>query len=170
MDLRTRIKDVPNFPKEGIIFKDITPLLQDAKAFAQATEQLAAPFVEHPPEVVVGVESRGFIFAAPVAERLGTGLIPLRKFGKLPRATFDVSYALEYGEAVLSIHQDAVRKGERVLIVDDLLATGGTVGAVLQLLRKIQADVVGLAFLIELSFLNGRAKLPDVPIHSLITY
>ena len=170
IDLRTKIKDVPHFPKEGIIFKDITPLLGDAEAFRQAIEQLAAPYLENPPDVVVGVESRGFIFSAPLAHRLKSGLVPIRKFGKLPRATFDEAYDLEYGRSILSLHQDAIHRGQKVLIVDDLLATGGTLSAVLKLLRKIPAEVIGIAFLIELSFLKGRESLPNVPIHSLITY
>ena len=170
IDLRAKILDVPDFPKAGILFKDITPLLKDARAFSQAIEQMAAPFLSSPPEVVIGVESRGFIFAAPIAERLKAGIVPVRKFGKLPRATFQVEYALEYGSDILSIHQDALRAGDRVLIVDDLLATGGTLGAVLKLVRGTGAEVIGISFLIELAFLSGRQKLSQVPIFSLLTY
>ena len=168
--LKCRIRNVPDFPKPGILFYDVTTLLQDAAGFKAAIDNLTAPYVGAPIDKVVGIESRGFIFGAAVADRLGTGLAPVRKPGKLPYKTTKISYDLEYGKDSLEIHQDAVGKGERVLIVDDLLATGGTAKATCDLVRQLGADVVGLAFLIELSFLPGRTKLAGENLHVVLTY
>src|SRR3954468_22054935 len=159
-DLKSKIRHVPDFPKAGILFYDITTLLQEAAGFRAAVDSLALPFIGQGIDVVVGIESRGFIFGAPVADRIGAGFSPVRKPGKLPFTTVRGSYALEYGTDVLEIHEDAIRKGQRVLIVDDLLATGGTARAATDLVKKIGGTVHALAFLIELLALNGRAKLP----------
>ncbi len=166
------IRDVPDFPKPGIVFKDITPILADAKAMALIYEALAAPYLETAPQVdkVLGIESRGFIFGTPLAQRLGVGFAPVRKPGKLPWKTVSQSYALEYGEDTLELHDDAVQPGERVVIVDDLLATGGTMQAACQLVEKLGGTVAGCSVLIELGFLEGRAKLEGHPFHSLIVY
>jgi adenine phosphoribosyltransferase len=168
--LKKIIRDVPDFPKKGIIFKDITTLLKHPQLLKQAIDAMTAPFLEAEIDQIVGIESRGFIFSPILAYRLGTGFIPIRKPGKLPAKTVKVSYALEYGEDALEIHEDAVRKGDRVLIVDDLLATGGTAQAARKLIEKIGGEVIGFVFLVELTFLNGRKKLGDVPIHSLVKY
>jgi adenine phosphoribosyltransferase len=162
-----RIRDVPDYPKPGILFKDITPLLADAPAFSAVIDGLAGSF--GPVDKVVGIEARGFILAAPVACRLGAGFIPVRKKGKLPSATYAQEYDLEYGSAVLEVHQDAFAGGDRVLIVDDVLATGGTAAATASLVAQGGAKVAGLAFLMELSFLNGRDKLPGLEARSLLT-
>jgi adenine phosphoribosyltransferase len=161
------VRDVPDYPKPGIVFKDITPLLGDATAFGAVVDGLAAGF--GPVDKVVGIEARGFILAAPVACRLGAGFVPVRKQGKLPSATHAEEYDLEYGSAVLEIHRDAFAVGDRVLIVDDVLATGGTAAAAARLVRRGGATVAGLAFLMELSFLHGRDKLPGVETRSLLT-
>src|SRR6476661_1452658 len=158
-DLKTKIRHVPDFPKAGILFYDITTLLQDPAGLRDAIDSLTAPFVGQGIDVVVGVESRGFIFGAAVADRLGAGFAPVRKPGKLPSTTMRASYDLEYGSDALEIHDDAVRSGQRVLIVDDLLATGGTAKAAADLVSKLGGDVHALAFLIELVDLNGRARL-----------
>lgn len=170
MDLRKFVRDIPDWPKKGIIFKDITPLLEDAAAFRYTIDRLYDHYKDQKIESVVAIDARGFILGAPLAYRLGVGIIPARKKGKLPAATHDVEYELEYGTATLSVHQDAVAQGERVLVVDDLLATGGTTAAVCQILEKVGAEIVGIAYLIELSFLNGRQKLKDYPIFRLIDY
>jgi adenine phosphoribosyltransferase len=164
------IRDVPDFPKPGIIFKDITPLLQDAGAFHQAVARLAQPFREAGVELVVAAEARGFIFGGAVARELGVGFVPVRKPGKLPAATTGETYELEYGTDTLEIHTDAVRPGQRVLLVDDLLATGGTMAAMAHLVEKLGATVVGIAFLIELKFLHGREKLKGRTVVTLIQY
>lgn len=166
------IRDVPDFPKKGIVFKDITPILADAKAMALIYEALAAPYVnlEQPVSKVLGIESRGFIFGTPLAHRLGAGFVPVRKPGKLPWKTVSESYALEYGEDTIELHEDAVTPGERVVIVDDLLATGGTLSAAVRLARRLGAEVVGCSVLVELGFLGGRKRLEAVEIHSLINY
>jgi adenine phosphoribosyltransferase len=169
-DLRTYIRDIPDFPKKGIIFKDITTLLNDKDAFKQSVDLLAEKCKGKKIDYVVSVESRGFIFGAALAYTLGAGFVPVRKKGKLPSKTESVTYALEYGTDTLEIHSDAIKPRAKVLLVDDLLATGGTVEAVTKLLKIFEAHVVGIAFLIELKFLNGRAKLKDFPIHSLIEY
>ena len=169
-DLKQLIRDVPNFPKDGIIFKDITPLLLNPKGLTLSIERLAEPFVGKSITAVAGMESRGFIFGVPVAQALGVGFIPIRKPGKLPSKTIKETYALEYGTDSLEMHADAVKSGDRILIVDDLLATGGTAKAASALVRQLGADVIGIAFVIELTFLEGRAKLGDLPVHSLISY
>jgi adenine phosphoribosyltransferase len=168
MDLENYIRDVPDFPKKGIVFKDITPLLADAEAMREACDRLAEPFADSGVAKVVGIESRGFIFAAPVAERLGAGLVPVRKPGKLPAETVSQSYQLEYGTDQIEVHADAIAPGEKVLMLDDLLATGGTMAAACDLVRKLGGEIVGIAFVIELCFLNGRDKLGDYDLHTLI--
>jgi adenine phosphoribosyltransferase len=169
-DLAARIKDVPDFPKKGIVFKDITPLLADAKAFAEAIDRLAEPFVGKGVQIVAGIESRGFLLATPIAYRLGAGVVPIRKKGKLPRAVKSASYALEYGTDSIEAHADSFKKGTKVLIVDDVLATGGTAAAAVQLVEAIGGQIVGTSFLIELGFLDGRKKLPGREIRSLVSY
>lgn len=169
-DLKTQIRHVPDFPKAGILFYDITTLLQDPAGFRAAIDSLAIPFKDQGIDLVVGVESRGFIFGAAVADRLGAGFAPVRKPGKLPSACVRESYALEYGTDTLEMHEDAVKKGQRVLIVDDLLATGGTARATTDLVKKIGGDVHALAFLIELVGLNGRAKLAGEQVHASLKY
>lgn len=168
--LSETIREVPDFPKPGILFYDITTLLNNGPAFHQAITSIVDRYKDHPIDAVVGIESRGFIFSAPVAYQLGVGLVPVRKPGKLPTATYHMEYALEYGTNTLEIHQDALRPGSRVLIVDDLLATGGTVAATCALVEKLGAQVEEIAFLIELTFLHGREKLGTYPIFSLIQY
>ena len=161
------LRDVPDFPKPGILFKDITPLLSDPALFSQAIDRLADTAAGHV-DKVVGIDARGFIFAAAVADRLKAGFVPIRKKGKLPWKTRGLAYDLEYGQAVVEIHEDAVRPGERVLLVDDLLATGGTAGAALALLDQLGADVVAASFLVELSFLDGRSKLGSHRIETVL--
>ena len=170
MDLKKYIRHVPDFPKPGILFYDITTLLQNPAGLRAAIESLAQPFTGKGIDLVVGIESRGFIFGAPVADRLGAGFAPVRKPGKLPAKCARESYALEYGTDTLEIHEDAVKKGQRVLIVDDLLATGGTARATVDLVRKIGGTVHGLAFLIELLALNGRARLTGEQVHASLQY
>ena len=171
--LQRLIVDVPDYPEPGVVFKDITPLLADHTAFAAVIEALAVSGRDESGatvvDKVVGMEARGFILAAPVALALGTGFVPVRKAGKLPRETHAVSYALEYGEATLEVHRDAIAPGERVLLVDDVLATGGTVAATRQLVESCGGEAVGVAVLMELSFLPGRATIGDLPLHSLLT-
>lgn len=169
-DLKNFIRDIPDFPKEGILFKDISTLLQDGQAFKKAVELMAKKYKKENIDCIVGVEARGFIFGAAVAYKLGIGFVPVRKKGKLPYKTKSVTYDLEYGTDTLEIHEDAIEKGARVLIVDDLLATGGTVKAVADLVELLGAKVFSLAFLIELKFLKGRKKLGDHDIYSLIKY
>lgn len=168
--LKNYIRDIPDFPKKGILFKDITPLLKDPQAFHTAVALLAERFSDCGVEQVVGIESRGFIFAAAVAYELKAGFIPVRKKGKLPSVTEKISYQLEYGEDILEIHQDSVEKGMKVLLIDDLLATGGTASAVCQLVKKLGGIVAGIGFLVELSFLQGRDKLKGYESHALITF
>jgi len=170
IDLKAQIRHVPDFPKAGILFYDITTLLQDPAGLRAAIESIAAPFADQRIDLVVGIESRGFIFGAPVADRLGAGFAPVRKPGKLPAACVRQSYALEYGTDTLEIHEDAVKAGQRVLIVDDLLATGGTARATTDLVKKIGGQVAGLAFLIELVALNGRARLQGEHVHASLQY
>ena len=160
--------DVPDFPKPGIVFKDITPALQDADSFRDATDATARPFLNAGITQIVGIESRGFLFGASVAYALGCGLTLVRKPGKLPRKVASVTYALEYGEDTLEIHKDALSPSDKVLIIDDVLATGGTAAATVKLVESLGAEVTGLAFLIELAFLNGRARIPGQNIHHLI--
>ncbi|MGQ0825738.1 MAG: adenine phosphoribosyltransferase [Actinomycetota bacterium] len=168
--LKEHVRDIPDYPKPGIVFKDITPLLADAEAFAGSVDALAEPFASEPVAKVLGIEARGFVFAAPVAYRFGAGFVPVRKAGKLPWEIERDEYALEYGTDLLEIHRDAIAPGERVLVVDDVLATGGTASAVTRLVERLGGTVVGLAFLIELGFLNGRAKVGDRRIHTVLEY
>lgn len=169
-DLRAKIREIPDFPKPGILFYDITTLLKDGGAFKESIHLMLEPFRDRKVDLVVGMESRGFIFAAPMAIELGAGFVPVRKLGKLPAETASVEYALEYGTNTLEIHKDAIQPGQRVLIVDDLLATGGTVLGTIELVKTLKAEVVGLAFLVELLFLKGRERLSDHFIHSVIQY
>ena len=169
-DLEAAIRNVPDFPQPGIQFKDITPVLGDARLFAGAIDLMAARHADAGIDACVGIDARGFIFAAAAAKQLGTGFVPVRKKGKLPWKTHEESYSLEYGEATVAIHQDALHPGARVLLLDDLLATGGTASAAVKLLEKIGAEIVEIGFLIELGFLNGREKMNGAPINSLITY
>lgn len=164
--ITTHVRDVPDYPKPGVLFKDITPLLGDADAFGDVVEAMAATF--GPVDKVVGIEARGFILAAPVAYEIRAGFVPVRKHGKLPSATFAEGYELEYGTATLEVHRDAFAPGERVLIVDDVLATGGTARATASLIRQAGAQVVGVAVLMELSFLKGRQAIPDLEVRSLL--
>jgi len=168
IELENYIRDVPDFPKPGIVFKDITPLLASPEALSEAVEQLAAPFVDKGVELVTGVESRGFIFGSLVAARLNAGFVPIRKPGKLPAETISESYELEYGRDTIEMHADAIRPGQKVLMVDDLLATGGTMAAACELVRKVGGEIVAAAFVIELCFLKPREKLDACLIHSLI--
>jgi adenine phosphoribosyltransferase len=168
-DLKAHVRDVPDFPKPGIVFKDLTPLLANGQAFHEAISRIAARYAE-PPDVVLGIESRGFIVGAAVAYALGAGLAVVRKRGKLPAETHRVEYALEYGTDMLEIHRDAFDHGRRVLVVDDLLATGGTAAAAVALVDRLGGRVVECAFLIELSFLGGRGRIAPVPVFSLIQY
>jgi adenine phosphoribosyltransferase len=170
VDLASKIRDIPDFPVEGIVFRDITTLLQDASAFRQAMDGLYEQVRELSVDLVVGMESRGFIFAAPLAYRLGVGFVPVRKLGKLPGETISVEYELEYGTNTLEIHRDAIIPGQRVLIVDDLLATGGTVAATVDLVQQLGGVVVATVFLIELRELGGRSVLDDQQVISLINY
>jgi len=168
--LRGKIRDIKNFPTEGILFKDITTLLKDGPAFRYVVDLLAERYQQERVEIVVGIESRGFIFAGALAHQLRAGFVPVRKLGKLPGKTIEVEYELEYGRDALAVHEDAIRAGQRVLAVDDLLATGGTMAATLRLVEQLGGHVVGVAFLIELAFLHGRDKLKNYPLHSLIVY
>jgi adenine phosphoribosyltransferase len=170
MDLKTYIRDVPDFPKKGILFKDITPLLRAPEAFAFCVGALAEPFRRNNVTKVAAIESRGFIFGSCVARLLNAGFVPIRKPGKLPWTTRRNEYVLEYGTDALEIHDDALTADDRVVLVDDVLATGGTAAAASCLIRELGADLVGVAMVIELSFLNGRMKLNGIPVHSLITY
>ena len=168
--LKRIIRDVPGFPRAGIVFKDITPILADPVLFRETLEALGRPFKGGSVEKVLGIESRGFIFGPPLAVQLDAGFVPARKPGKLPRETISETYALEYGSDALEIHRDALRKGERVLVVDDLLATGGTAAAAARLVKRQGAEVVGVAFVIELEFLRGRDRLGGLRVHSLVRY
>ena len=170
MDLKKHIRHVPDFPKAGILFYDITTLLKDADGFKATIDLLATPYVGQGIGVVVGIESRGFILGGAVAERIGAGFIPIRKPGKLPSKALKETYDLEYGKDALEIHHDAVDRGQRVLIVDDVLATGGTAAAATQLVKKLGGELHGLAFLIELIGLNGRAKLAGEKVYSVLQY
>lgn len=171
MKLETFIRDIPDFPKPGVGFKDITPLLRDPAALAMAVELMANPFRGKKVDIVVGTESRGFIFGTAVAQSLSAGFVPIRKPKKLPWKTYQMTYDLEYGSDCLEIHQDAITPGQRVLIIDDVLATGGTMGAALRLADKLGADVLGVSVLIELTFLNGREKLhPYDRINAVLKY
>lgn len=168
--VRAAVRDVPDFPKPGILFKDITPVLRDAVLFNDVVDHLTDRLADQRIEVVAGIESRGFIFAAPLANSLGAGFVPIRKPGKLPAERVRVDYQLEYGTDAVEAHADAIAPGERVLIVDDVLATGGTAHAAARLVRELKGDLVGFCILIELGFLNGRARLEGAPLHTLVQY
>jgi len=170
VDLYAHIRDVPDFPKPGILFKDITPLLKSPEAMLEVEERLLEAFRGAGVTLVAGIESRGFIFGTALARRLGVGFIPVRKAGKLPAATLSHSYALEYGEDTIQVHADAAGSWDRVLIVDDLLATGGTAEATVTLIEKLGAEIAGIAFVVELVFLGGRARLAPHRVESLLTY
>ena len=170
MDLKAHIRDIPDFPKPGILFRDITPLLGNPAAMQYGIDQLAEQVTDYRADYIVGIESRGFIFGMPLAYKLGVGFAPVRKPGKLPAAVHAASYALEYGSDTLELHQDAFPTGSRVLIIDDLIATGGTAAATAELIEQTGCTVAGFGFLIELVGLGGRAKLPDVPITVLLQY
>lgn len=169
-DLKRYVRDIPDFPKPGILFRDITPLLSDPRAFRETVEALCRRYEGKKIDKVVGIESRGFVFASPVAYRLDAGLVPLRKPGKLPHETISEAYALEYGEATLEVHKDAVARGERVVVLDDLLATGGTAAAAVSLVGRLGGEVIEACFVIELGALGGRGKLDGTPVFSLLTY
>jgi len=168
--LKAAIRGVPDFPKPGIMFRDITPVLADPALLAETVERLAAPFRDRDVQVVVGTEARGFIFGPPVALALGTGFVPIRKKGKLPCETYQATYELEYGSDSLEMHRDAIAPGTRVLLVDDLLATGGTMKACCDMVRAAGADVLACAFLVELSFLGGRQALAGADVHALVDF
>ncbi len=169
-DLRARIREVPDFPKPGILFYDITTLLREPDAFAEVIDRMADAVKGERIDLVVGMESRGFIFAAPLAYKLGAGFVPVRKLGKLPAETIEVEYDLEYGTATLEIHRDAIAAGQRVLIVDDLLATGGTVLGTIELVRRLGGEIAGLSFMVELTALGGRDRLGEFVIHTQLAY
>jgi adenine phosphoribosyltransferase len=170
MDLKEHIRHVPDFPKAGILFYDITTLLRDPQGFKTTVDRLSAPYLDQGIDAVIGIESRGFILGAAVAQRIGTGFIPMRKPGKLPAKSIAASYNLEYGTDALEIHEDAIERGQRVLIVDDVLATGGTASAAEELVANLGGELHGMAFLIELLFLNGRAKVSGKNVFSLLQY
>lgn len=169
-ELREHIRSIPDFPKEGIVFRDITTLLKQPAALKQAVEQMAAPYADREVDQVVGAEARGFILGPAVALRLGAGFVPVRKPGKLPADTIEETYELEYGTDTLSMHRDAIGEGTKVLMLDDLLATGGTMAACCRMVEKLGGQIVGCVFLIELSYLGGREKLADYDVTSLVTY
>ena len=168
--LRARVRDVPDFPKPGILFRDLTPLMGDGVALREAVDLLAEATVRHRPELIVAIESRGFIFGAPVAASLGVGFVPVRKPGKLPWKKHRVEYALEYGTDALEMHEDALIAGHRVVIIDDLLATGGTAAATVRLVQGQGAQVVATAFVVELGFLKGRDRIAPVPVDALLSF
>jgi adenine phosphoribosyltransferase len=170
LDLKEYIRDIPDFPIPGILFRDITPLLRDGPAFRQAVDDLMAPFAHEKIDAIAAVEARGYVLAAPLAYKLGVGLIPVRKPGKLPYSTISQEYTLEYGKNTLEVHHDACQPGQRVLIVDDLIATGGSARATAQLIERLGASVLGFAFLVELGFLNGRQVLDKYRVHSVLNY
>lgn len=168
MDLASYIRDVPDFPQRGVLFKDLTPLLKEGDAFRLAVDGLVSQLRSYQADMVVAVESRGFIFGAPVAYQLGLGLVPVRKLGKLPAATVSTEYELEYGTNTLEMHSDALQAGQRILLIDDLLATGGTIGAAIELVEKLGAHVAAVAFLAELTALRGRRRLGAYNVVSLL--
>jgi len=169
-ELRARIREIPDFPKPGILFYDITTLLKEPEAYLESIDLMLEPWRNDRVDLVVGMESRGFIFSAPMAYLLKAGLVPVRKLGKLPAETITVEYALEYGSNTLEIHRDAIQPGQRVLVVDDLLATGGTVRGTIDLVERLQGEVVGLGFLVELEFLKGRDRLQGLRVESVVRY
>ena len=168
--IKTAIRSIPDFPKTGILFKDITPVLSDKKLLKMVIDLMSEPYKNNPPTKIVGLESRGFIFGVPLAYKLDVGFVPIRKKGKLPYKTYQASYQLEYGNASMEIHQDALTENDRVVIVDDLLATGGTMAAAIELVNKFKAKILGLEFLIELEPLNGRKKIKGYNSHSIAIY
>ena len=170
LELAQYIRDIPDFPKKGVIFKDITPLLRNKNAFQEAIQWITGPYIKNPVDIIVGVESRGFVFASAAALQLGAGFVPVRKPGKLPAKTIEASYELEYGTDKLQIHQDAIEKGQKVLIVDDVLATGGTASATIDLVKRSGGNIVEVVFLIELTFLKGMDKIKGYPCRALIQY
>ena len=167
-ELTSKLRDIPDFPEKGILFKDITPLIGDGPCFQAAIEGMAAPFKADAVDAVVAIEARGYILGAPIAAHLGVGFVPVRKVGKLPWRTYRVEYALEYGTATVEMHEDALLAGHRVLIVDDVLATGGTLAATIKLVEQAGAKVAGMAVLLEIGFLEGRKKVPGYDVHALI--
>ncbi len=169
IQLRDYIRDIPDFPKKGIVFKDISPLLANGQAFSACTSELSC-FIPDGIDAIVGIESRGFLFGAALAQLTGVGFVPIRKPGKLPAETHSIEYELEYGSDILEIHKDALSEGHNVVVIDDLLATGGTAAATVELIEKIGATVKACLFVIELDFLNGREKLGNTPVHSLLHY
>jgi adenine phosphoribosyltransferase len=169
-EIESAIRNVPDFPKPGIQFKDITPLLADARLFAGSIDLLTENFAPGSVDAVIGIDARGFIFAAAAALKLHAGFVPVRKKGKLPFQTHEQDYALEYGVSTVAMHVDALKPGARVLLIDDLLATGGTAAAAIALMQKLHAKILGVSFLIELKFLNGRGKLPGQPVRSIVAY
>ena len=170
MELKKLIREIPNFPQDGVSYKDITPLLKDSAGLSAAVQVMLAPFVDAEVDLVAGIEARGFVFATPIALELGCGFVPVRKPGKLPAATLSRDYALEYGETSLEIHTDAIAPGQKVLVVDDVLATGGTLAATCQTLEELGAVVEGISVLVELSFLSGRNLLREYKLASAIVY
>jgi adenine phosphoribosyltransferase len=170
IDLESKIRDIPDFPSPGIVFKDITPLVADPDAFRQSIDRLAEWAGPREPDIILGAEARGFIFGGALAYVLGCGFVPARKPGKLPWETVEATYALEYGNDTLQIHADAIKDGQRVIVLDDVLATGGTAKAKVELVEKLGGTVVGALFVIELSFLNGRSRLAGYDVHALIDY
>lgn len=169
-ELKAKIRDIPNFPKDGVLFKDITTLLADSAAYRKAIDKLADHYASKPVDLIVGVEARGFIIGAALSYRLGTGLVLIRKPGKLPYLTHKTQYALEYGTDELEMHRDAIKPGQKVLVADDLLATGGTITAACNLVELLKGEVVGVCFLVELTFLDGRQRLQGYDVFSLIQY
>jgi len=169
-DLKKLIREVPNYPKPGILFYDLTTLLKDKQGFHSLIDRLCDHFIDHTIDIVAGIEARGFIFGPALAYRLGAGFVPVRKPKKLPAKTVSVSYALEYGTDTVEIHEDAIKPGQRVILCDDLLATGGTAAATAKLIQKLGGTIDGTAFAVELTFLNGRAKLPGLDVFSLLQY
>jgi adenine phosphoribosyltransferase len=170
MDIKSLIRDIPDFPKPGITYRDITTLLHNSEGLNYVIDHFSELFSEHKIDYVIGIESRGFIFGAPIAYKLGAGFVPVRKAGKLPAEIHSIEYELEYGSDTLEIHQDAIQPESRILIVDDLIATGGTAAATAELINKLGCELIGFAFIIELLALEGRAKLPSAPIQSMVTY
>jgi len=170
MDLAKFIRDIPDWPKPGVLFKDITTLIKEPEAFKEAVDRLAAPYQGKDIDLVVSVEARGFIFGGALAYKLGAGFVPARKPGKLPAETIRVEYALEYGTDAVEMHKDAIKPGQKVLVFDDVLATGGTLAATVKLVEQLGGEVVGIALLIDLTFLKGREKLKDYEVYSLIQY
>ncbi len=170
MDLKSLIRNIPDFPQPGIMFRDITTLLQDHQGLSYVIDHFANDFSDHEIDYIIAIESRGFILGAPLAYHLGAGFIPVRKPGKLPAEVHSVDYQLEYGTDRLEIHQDSIKQGSKVLVVDDVIATGGTAAATAELLEKFNCDLLGFAFIVELTALAGRDKLPNVPVHSIVQY